>query len=218
MNRALEVFYLPLSFLTVTLLGGVRVGTHLAFAQPPLSSLVLAVLMTAALIRCGAVAPERLLHPARSALANLSGAALLLTMYAAAVQACSAVIPQAGLPRMVVIVFLGLLLVNTIAASADRAHVLRSVAVILGSLFILKFIVLGALSDPAGGWLKRVLLAALEGATLGTLTQPPQATATGYVVFLALAVFLAALALLPPRHDAGARALVVSRRGAADAE
>jgi hypothetical protein len=208
MTRAREVFYLPLSFLTVTLLGGVRIADGVAFAPPPLWALVLAVLVAAALIRCGAVAPERLLHRTRSPLANLSGAVVLLTMFAATVQALNAVVPQSGLPRLVAVLFLGVLLLNTIAASSDRAHVLRSVAVILGSLFVLKFIVLGALSDSAGGWLTRVLLAALDGATLGMLTQPPQATATGYVVFLALALFVAALALLPPRHDSGTPALV----------
>jgi len=197
MNRTLEVFSLPLLFLTVTLLGGLRVDARVVFAPPPLSALVLAMLLIAALVRCGAVAPERLLNGQRPALANVTGAVVLVTLFAAAVQAFNLVIPEAGLPRIAVIVFLFLLLLNTIAASADRTHVLRSTAVIVGSTFVLKFIVLAALSDTAGGWLKRVLLASLEGVTLGTLTQPRLAPVTGYVAFAALAMFLAGLALLP---------------------
>lgn len=197
MNRTLEVFYLPLLFLTVTLLGGLRVDTRVAFAPPPLSALVLAILLIAALVRCGAVAPERLLNGHRPALANITGGVVLVTLFAAAVQAFNLVIPESGLPRIAVTVFLFLLLLNTIAASADRTHVLRSTAVIVGSTFVLKFIVLAALSDTAGGWLKRVLLASLEGVTLGTLTQPPLAPVTGYVAFAALVMFLAGLALLP---------------------
>lgn len=197
MNRTLEVFYLPLLFLTVTLLGGLRVDARVVFAPPPLSALVLAILLIAALARCGAVAPERLLHADRPPLANISGGVVLAALFAAAVQAFNLVIPEAGLPRIAVTVFLFLLLLNTLAASADRTHVLRSTAVIVGSTFILKFIVLAALSDTAGGWLKRVLLASLEGVTLGTLTQPRLAPVTGYVAFAALVMFLAGLALLP---------------------
>ena len=199
MNRTREVFSLPLLFLTVTLLGGLRVDARVVFAPPPLSALVLALLLLAALVRCGAVAPERLLNAQRPTVANMTGGVMLVTLFTAAVQAFNLVIPESGLPRMAVTVFLFLLLLNTIAASADRTHVLRSTAVIVGSTFVLKFIVLAALSDTAGGWLKRVLLASLEGVTLGTLTQPRLAPITGYVAFAALVMFLAGLALLPRR-------------------
>ena len=212
MSRALEVFYVPLLFLTVTLVGGLRVADRVVFVRPPLSALVLAVLLVTALVRCGALAPQRLMHSGRSTLQNLSGATVLMTMFAAAVQAFNSVIPESGLPRLGVIVFLFVLLLNTIAASIDRTHVLRSTAVILGSSFVLKFIVLAALSDPAGGWLKRALLATLEGVTLGTLTQEPFAPVTGYASFFALALFLGGLALLPRRYDGDEQALVAARQ------
>ena len=202
MNRALEVFYVPMMFLGVTLLGGLHIADRVVFVRPPLSALVLAVLLLSALIRCGAVAPHRLMHPARSPIQNASGAVVLITLFSASVQAFNSVTPLSGLPRIVVIVFLCVLLFTTIAASTDRTHGLRSLAVIFGSMFVLKFIVLSALSDPAGGWLKRVLLAAVEGVTLGTLRQQPLAPATGYIAFLTLALFLSGLALLP-RRDHG---------------
>lgn len=210
MNRALEVFYVPLLFLAVTLLGGVHIADRVVFVRPPLSALVLAVLLLSALIRCGAVAPERLMHPARSPLQNTSGAIVLITLFSASVQAFNIVTPLRGLPRIIVIVFLGVLLLNTLAASADRTHALRSLAVIFGSMFVLKFIVLSALSDPAGGWLKRVLLATFEGVTLGTLTQQPLAPATGYIAFVTLALFLAGLVLLPRREGGNPMPVLVS--------
>src|SRR5262245_11447951 len=210
MTRAAEVFWIPVVFLTVTLLGGVRIADRVVFLRPPLSALVLAVLLLAALVRCGAFAPQRLMNPRRPALANLSGVTVLATMFAASVQAFNSVIPESGLPRLVVVVFLFVLLLNTLAASTDRTHVLRSTAVILGSMFVLKYIILAALSDPTGGWLKRVLLAALEGVTLGTLAQEPFGLGTGYVAFLTLALFLVGVVLLPWRDGAVARALVTS--------
>jgi hypothetical protein len=211
MSRAKEVFYLPLLFLTVTLLGGLRIADRIVFVPPPLSTLVLAVLLLAVLVRSGALAPQRLMHPARAPLANLSGVVVLMTTFAATVQAFNVVIPESGLPRLVVTLFLVVLVLNTLAASSDRTHVLRSVAVIMGSTFVLKFIVLGALSDPEGGWLKNVLLAALEGVTLGTLTQTAFAPATGYVAFVALILFIVGLILLPRSRDLGPGALVSAR-------
>jgi hypothetical protein len=204
MSRTLEVFYVPLLFLTVTLAGGLRIADRVVFVRPPLSALVLAMLLLAALVRCGALAPERLMHAGRTPLQNLSGAAVLLTMFAASVQAFNRVIPETGLPRLLAVVCLCVLLLNTIAASTDRTHGLRSTAVILGSTYVIKFIVLAALSDPAGGWLKRVLLATLEGVTLGTLTQAPLTLVSGYVAFVTQALFLVGLILLPRRHESSA--------------
>lgn len=195
-----EAFVLPLSFLTVALLGGVRVADRVVLLPPPLFSLVLAFLLLGVLVRSGAIAPERLMNPGRTALENFSGAAVLITAFMAASQAFNVAIPEFGLPRLLFSVFLFVLLVNTFAAAPDRISVLRSVLVIFGSAFILKFIVLAALADPAGGWLKRTLLAMLEGLTLGTLSQEPYRPATGYVAFFTLALFTGSLALLPARQ------------------
>jgi hypothetical protein len=94
-------------------------------------------------------------------------------------------------------VYFLVLLINTMAASPDRVRVLRSLAVTFGAAFVLKFIVLDALSDPAGGRLTRVLQVLFEGVTLGALTQETQHPAAGYVAFAAIATFLVALSLLP---------------------
>jgi hypothetical protein len=195
-----EAFVLPLSFLTVALLGGVRVADRIVLLPPPLFALVLAFLLVGVLVRSGALAPERLMNGARSTLENTSGAAVLLTAFPAAAQAFNVAIPEFGLPRLLFSVFLFVLLMNTFTAAPDRVHVLRSVLVIFGSAFVLKFIVLAALSDPAGGWLKRTLLAMLEGLTLGTLSQNTYRPATGYLAFITLLLFIGSLALLPSRQ------------------
>jgi hypothetical protein len=195
-----EAFGLPLSFLTVTLLGGVRVADRIVLLPPPLVSLVLAFLLLGVLVRSGALAPERLMNGARPPLANLSGAVVLLTAFSASAQAFNAAMPESGLPRLLFCVFLFVLLLNTLAAAPDRVRVLRSVLVIFGSAFVLKFIVLATLSDPTGGWLKRTLQAMLEGLTLGTLSQDVYRPATGYIAFATLVLFIGSLALLPSRQ------------------
>jgi hypothetical protein len=201
MNRTREVFVLPLLFLTVALLGGVRVAERVVLLPPPLFTLVLAFLLLGVLVRSGALAPERLLNNNRPAVANLNGAIVVATLFAAATQAFSVAIPESGLPRLLFSVFLLVLLLNTYAAAPDRVRVLRSMLVIFGSAFTLKFVVLAALSDPEGGRVKRVLQVLLEGLTLGALAQNLYRAVTGYIAFFALALFVAGLALLPSRSD-----------------
>jgi hypothetical protein len=199
MTPAREAAILPLLFLTVVLAGGVHIAADVTIRPPSLFGFVLAVLLLALLVRSGACAPERLLHGSRSALANVNGLIVILTLLIASAQAFTLVTPEFGLPLVLVSLFLLILLVNTIAASPDRPRVLRSLLVILGSTFTLKFVVLASLAEPATGRLARVMQALFEGATLGALSQQPMHPATSYLGLAALTVFLVALALLPPR-------------------
>lgn len=199
MSVALEAFYVPLIMLTVTLLGGLRVAERVILMPPPLAGLVLAMLLLGILIRSGALAPERLMSAERSAVANLNGLVVLLATFLASAQAFNLATPESGLPRLLFSVFLFVLLLNTMAASSDRIRTLRSLAVTFGSAFVLKFIVLAAISDPAGGRLKRILLVMLEGLTLGTLTQDTFHPITGYLAFFTFVLFVVGLSLLPVR-------------------
>src|SRR5690242_12754638 len=173
MTARREAIGLPIIFLTVVLLGGLRIGVVAALVPPSVFALVLGVLLVRVLVQCGAVAPERLVSGSRRALANANGIVVLVTLWAASSQAIALVIPDSGLPRLAMNVFFLVLLLNTAAASPDRVRLLRSLSVTFGSVFVLKFVVLYELSTPGTSWLKRVLQAMLEGITLGTLTQDP---------------------------------------------
>jgi hypothetical protein len=199
MKPVTEAVYLPMLFLTVALVGGLRVDDRLTFVPPPLFALVLGVMLFAVLVRGQVLAPERLMRASRPPLENLNGFVVIMSTFFAATQIFNLVTPEAGLPFLLFNVFLFVLLVNTLAASPDRVSVLRSMAVITGAAFILKFVVLGAISSPGEGALKRVLFALLEGVTLGTLTQPPLHPAAGYLAFATLGLFLVGLAMLPTR-------------------
>jgi hypothetical protein len=211
MTAAREAIHLPVLFLTVTLAGGFRPGSAAVLAPPSLFTLVLAVLLIGALVQSGAFAPLRVMNASRPALANLNGGVLLAALLVASAQVFSLLTPDAGLPRVLFSVYFLVLLINTMAASPDRVRVLRSLAVTFGAAFVLKFIVLDALSDPAGGRLTRLLQVLFEGVTLGAVTQDAQHPAAGYVAFAAVAVFLAAVALLPSasRGHSARREIVV---------
>jgi hypothetical protein len=206
MSGTREAIYLPLLFLTVSLLGGLRVADRVTLLPPPLFALVLAMLLLGVLVRGRVLVPERLMNEARPALANLNGLVVFLATFFASAQVFNLTIPESGLPRLLFNVFLLVLLLNTLAASPDRVSVLRSLAVIFGSAFTIKFVVLAALADPGAGTLKRMFLVLVEGMTLGTLTQNPLHPATGYVAFVTIVLFLVGLSLLQTRETS--RALV----------
>jgi hypothetical protein len=199
MKAATEAVYLPLVFFTVALLGGLRVDDHLTFVPPPLFALVLGMMLFGVLVRGRVLVSERLMSAARTSLENLNGLVVILSTFFAAAQVFSLVTPESGLPFLLFNVFLFVLLVNTLAASPDRVSVLRSIAVIVGAAFILKFVVLGAISDPGETTLKRLLYVLLEGVTFGTLTQPRLHSVAGYLAFATLVLFLIGLAMLPMR-------------------
>jgi hypothetical protein len=208
MKATTEAVYLPVLFLTVTLLGGLRVADRLMFVPPPLFSLVLGVMVFGVLVRGRVLAADALMSASRTSLENLSGFVVILSTFFAATQVFNLVTPESGLPFLLFNVFLFVLLVNTLAGAHDRVSVLRSMGVIVGAAFILKFIVLGAISEPGDTMLKRVLYAVLEGVTLGTLTQPRLHPVAGYLAFATLVLFLVGLAMLPSRS--GSVALVKS--------
>ena len=199
-SAAREAIVLPIAFLTVLLLGSVRVAETTVLAPPSVYTLVLGLLFMRIVVQSGTLAPERLLASSRSALANTNGVVAVIGLWLAAAQVIALLIPESGLPRIVFAVFLLILLANTAATAPDRTRLLRSLAVTFGALFVLKFVVLAQLSAPGGGRLKQVLQTLLEGVTLGALLQPPQHSVTGYLALATLVLFLVALLLLPMRR------------------
>jgi hypothetical protein len=192
-----EAIVLPLLFLTVALFGGLDVGAARPWIAPSLFSLVLAVFLTGVLVRTGALAADRLLHGTRSMAANTNGIIVLAALFIASAQVLHMLTPRSGLPSIFVGLVLLLMLINTWVAVPDRPRVLRSLAVVLGSAFLLKFVVLAALADPDGGRTKKVLVALFDVATLGTISQDPLHPAAGYVAFVVCAVYLVGIAALP---------------------
>lgn len=207
MTIAREVVVLPLIFLTVLLLGGLRIADRTALLPPSLFALVLGMLLLRIFVQSGTLAPVRLVSSARSGLANLNGFVVLVTLWAAAAQIFALLIPDSGLPRLAFNVFLLVVLLNTAAAAPDGPRLLRSLTVIFGAAFVLKFVILHGLSAPGSGRLQRVLHAMLEGITLGVLIQEVPHPISGYLAFLTVALFLIGVFLLPHRQHPPGSAL-----------
>lgn len=198
MTPTREAIVLPGLFLTVVLLGGLSVTDVLRFVPPGLDALVLAVMLLGSLVRSGVLVPSVFVAAGRTVLENVCGAVVLLTLFAASAQTFNLLTPDQGLLRVFFSVFFFVQLLTTLAAVPSRRAMLRSLMVLFGSAFVLRFIVLESLYAHESSMLQRVLTTALEGVTLGALDYEPHASITGYAAFLALVLYMTALMLLAP--------------------
>jgi hypothetical protein len=199
-NRALVRFIaLPMIFLTVALLGGLRVNVEdhaFMFVAPPLITLVLAVLLMLLFVRGHAVELGRWVSSDHPTLVNVSHVLTLLTLFFASAQAFNSVLPERGLLYWLFSFFFLWTLWNNQFSAFDARRLLRSLAVLFGTAFVLKHMLLASLYAPDGGWLKRIASVLLEGVSLGTLDAQAFAPATGYISFFTLALYVTGLVLL----------------------
>ena len=200
MSPLREAVVLPLMFLTVTLLGGVRTAADVRLIPPPVAALVLGMLLLAALARGRVLLPDTFMNAGRSPMENANGAVVILTLFAASAQIFNLLVPDRGLFYAIFTIFFAVQLVTSLAAIEERRRMLRALAVLFGSAFVLRFIVLETLYGAEPTVLKRLLTVLMEGVTLGGLYYEAHTPPTGYAAFAALALYMIGLTLLaaPP--------------------
>jgi hypothetical protein len=195
----LDFVLLPMLFLTVALLGGLRVGAEdrsFIFVAPPLVTLLLAVLLMLLLVRGRLIRFHQWVGSDVPPLTNAAHIWMLLTLFFASAQAFNSVLPERGLLHWLFSFFFLWTLWNNQFSSFDARRLLRSLAILFGTAFVLKHMLLASLYSPEGGWLKRVAGALLQGVSLGTLDAPTFAPVTGYISFFTLTLYVAGLILL----------------------
>ncbi len=200
-NQAvLEFIVLPLLFLTVALMGGLRVSAEASrafvFLAPPLVTLVLASLLMILFVRGQLINVRSWITGDQPLLVNAAHALTLLAIFFASAQAFNSVLPERGLLHALFAFFFLWTLWNNQFSQFDARRLVRSLAVLFGTAFVLKHMLLANLYASDGSWLKRLAGALLEGISFGTLDAQTFAPATGYISFFALAIYVAGLALL----------------------
>lgn len=204
-NRALLRFILlPLLLLTVALLGGLRVSADnhaFVFVAPPLITLILATLLMLMFVRGHLVELRSWVRGDYPLLVNVSHVLSLLALFFASAQSFNSVLPESGLLFWLFSFFFLWTLWNNQFSTSDARHTLRSLAVLFGTAFVLKHMLLASLYAPEGSWLKKLAGVVLEGISLGTLDAPRFAPATGYISFFTLALYVTSLMLLTPQPE-----------------
>jgi hypothetical protein len=199
-NRALVDFVvLPFLFLTVALLGGLRIGAEsrtFIFIAPPLVTLLLATLSMLLFVRGGLLRFYQWVGSDLPPLTNVAHIWMFITIFFASAQAFNSVLPERGLFHWLFSFFFLWTLWNNQFSSFDARRLLRSLTILFATAFILKYILLASLYSPDGGWFNRVAGALLQGVTLNSLDTSTFATVTGYIAFFTLALYVLGLILL----------------------
>ena len=202
-HQALYVnyIYLPFVFLTVSLLGGLRfsgVDSSFIFLTPALICLVFALILLILFFRAGLITVNGWFSDEFSALKNLANGTVILMLFSASAQVFNSLIPEQGLPFWVVAFCFFWVLWNNLFADFDTKKLLRSLGALFGLAFVAKYMLLTNLAAPVGrSWLQSVIENPAQEAMTWLLDLPRFSSATGYVQFFAVLLFLLGLFLMP---------------------
>lgn len=191
----------PFIFLTVTLLGGLRLasaGNEFVFLKPALLCLILAVILLVLFIRGGLIVVDGWINEEFPISKNGANSFVLATLFAASTQIFNSVMPEQGLPFWIVAFCFLWTLWNNLFADFDNKKLLRSVVALIGFAFVAKYLVLANLTAPASeSWLRAVIENPAQEAFTWILALPKYSAGTGYIQFFAVLLYFMGLFLLP---------------------
>lgn len=197
-----DYILLPFVFLTVALLGGLRVASAddaLVFLKPPLACLIFAALLLVLFFRTRLLRLDGWFSESFSTVKNVANALILLTLFAASTQIFNSLLPESGLPFWVFAFCFFWTLLNNLFSVFDAKKLVQSLGGLFGFAFVVKYLVLARLTAPAAESWWRSLLENPAQEVLTTLLDLPRfAPATGYIQFFGVIFYLLGLFLLSP--------------------
>ena len=193
---------LPFIFLTVALLGGLRIGgekSEFIFWRPALFCLISAAVLLVLFFRANLLRVEGWFSEDFTTTKNIANGAVLLTLFAASVQIFNALLPEQGLPFWVVAFCFFWTLWNNLFAEFDTRKLIRSLGALFGLAFVVKYLILINLTAPtAESWWQGIWQNPTKEAVTYLLDLPRFAGATGYIQFFTVIFYLLGLFLLKP--------------------
>ncbi len=191
----------PILFLVVTLLGGLRIDAadgSFIFLKPALICMVFAAALAVLYIRSGTISIEGWVNDRLSLLQNIAHVLVLLTLFTASTQLFNSLLPEAGLPLWVVGFCIAWTLGNNLFVEFDDRRLFRSLGGMFALAFIAKYLILANLTSTGDQtWLQRIWQNPAKEAFTWLLDLPRFASATGYIQFFTLVFYLIGLYLTP---------------------
>jgi hypothetical protein len=199
----LQYIVVPLIFLFVTLLGGLRlsaVDNEFLFLKPALVCLIFAVILIVLFFRARLIQIDGWFSENFAPLQNTANAFVLLTLFAASTQVFNSLIPEQGLPFWIIAFFFFWSLWTNLFAGFDTKKLLISLGSLFGLAFLTKYLILSSLVSPEnGGFIQALFSGNLTKETITYLLDLPRfASGTGYIQFFTLIFYLIGLFLLSP--------------------
>lgn len=199
----LRYLLLPFVFLTVALLGGLRIAGEdgaFVFHRPALVCLIFASILLVLFARSRVIELDGWFSESFPALKNAANGLVIASMFAAATQIFNSLLPERGLPFWIVAFCFFWTLWNNLFADFDTRKLFRSLGGLFGLAFVAKYLVLANLTAPAGRtWFEALTENPGQEAVTRLLDLPRFSGTTGYIQFFAVALFLLGLYLFPSR-------------------
>lgn len=191
----------PILFLAVTLLGGLRIDAadgSFIFLKPALICLVFAAVLLVLYIRSGTIGLDGWVNERMSVLQNSANAFVLLTLSTASAQLFNSILPEAGLPFWVVGFCIFWTLGNNLFVEFDDRRLFRSLGGMFALAFVVKYLVLANLTSTGDqSWLQRIWQNPAKEAFTWLLDLPKYSSVTGYIQFFAVISYMIGLYLTP---------------------
>lgn len=200
-KNQIQYIFLPLIFLTVTLLGGLRfrmADNSFLFIKPALICLIYAAILLFLFFRAGLIRLDGWFAEDFPMLKNLANGGVLLTLFAASTQIFNSLIPEQGLPFWIVAFCFFWTLWTNIFAEFDAKKLLKSLGALFAVAFVTKYLILAYLTAPVSESFWRGILQNPTQEFFTWLFELPRyGAATGYFQFFAVILFIIGLFLTP---------------------
>ena len=192
---------LPAIYLSVALLGGLRLGAAdnaFIFLKPALICLVFAALTLVLYFRCGLITIDGWLSESLPGTQTTANLLVLLTMFAATVQLYNSLLPEQGLPFWVVGFCFFWTIWNNLFADFELKRLLKSLIALFGLAFVVRYLVLANLTATGeANWLQRIFENPAKEAFTWLLDLPRYSAGTGYIQFFTVTLYMIGLMLTP---------------------
>ncbi len=193
--------FLPISFLTVALLGGLRLNAAdnaFIFLKPALICLIFSSILLILFFRANLLKLDGWFSESFPTLKNAANATVLISLFAASTQIFNALLPERGLPFWIIAFCFFWTLWNSLFAEFDVRRLLQSLGGLFGLAFVVKYLVLANLAAPTGSsWWRTFVENPAQETFTWLLDLPRFAAGTGYIQFFAVIIYLLGLFLLP---------------------
>lgn len=202
----IQYIFAPVIFLTVALLGGLRLempDNNFLFLKPALICLIFAAVLLVLFVRAGLVKFDGWFSEDFSMIENLANGGVLIALFAATVQIFNSLLPETGLPFWIIsFCFLWTLAMN-LFAEFDTKKLIKSLGALFGIAFLTKYLILSYLTAPVSESFWKGIL---ENPTQEFFTYlfeiPRFSKGTGYIQFFTVIFYLFGLYLLPQKLSA----------------
>lgn len=193
---------LPFIFLTVALLGGLRLsdpGAAFIFLKPPLICLVFAAATVALFFRTRLIQLENWFADEFTTLKNVANFTVLFSLFAASTQIYNALLPERGMPFWIIGLLFLWTLWNNLFSVFTAKKLIQSLGGLFALAFVLKYLVLANLTAPANdSWWKAIVQNPSQEFFTYLLDLPRFSGGTGYIQFFTVIFYVVGLALLSP--------------------